>query len=76
MARSAETCARCLQPIPREARRCPNCGTPRTNSRRIVVLLGIASLLALVFVILLMVQVVRNEDLQNQPISDSQSQDR
>jgi len=38
--------------------------------------LGIASLLALVFVILLMVQVVRNEDLQNQPISDSQSQDR
>ncbi len=56
-------CPRCLQPVPPKAARCPGCGQPiQTSSRVLRLIIGFAGLIALIFVIGLMYQTVRDED--------------
>ena len=63
-----ERCPRCLQPLPVKASRCPGCGQPIHSSLRFVpIAIGIAGLLALVFAMVVMYQVVANEDAANAP---------
>jgi hypothetical protein len=42
--RRPDVCHRCLQPVPRTARRCPHCGDPlpKANARLILGLFGLA----------------------------------
>jgi len=46
-ARSDDLCVRCMQPVPSSASRCPNCGTPYSNSRRLTLWVGVCILLML-----------------------------
>jgi hypothetical protein len=64
---SGETCHRCLQPIAPSARRCPNCGELHTRTHRVPIFIGILGLLALVFVAIIMVKVIRNSDIDSAP---------
>jgi hypothetical protein len=65
--RSGEICHRCLQPIAPSAQRCPNCGERHTRTNRLPIFIGILGLLALVFVAIIMIQVVRNSDIDSAP---------
>jgi hypothetical protein len=62
-----DVCARCMQPVPEGATRCPRCATPFKNNRRITLWLGSAIGLAVVFVILLMVYAIRQDEFMNLP---------
>ena len=62
-----EVCHRCLQPIAPSARSCPNCGERLSSTNRVPIFLGILGLLALVFVAIVMVKVVRNSDIDSAP---------
>jgi hypothetical protein len=64
---SGEVCHRCLQPIAPRAKRCTNCGERHSPTNRLPILFGILSLLALVFVGLVMVRVVQNSDADSAP---------
>jgi hypothetical protein len=67
-------CPRCLQPVPVRKQRCPNCGDYQpAGMRKITLYLGAFGLLALVFVIGLMVAVIHNEDIMNQPPEQKES---
>jgi hypothetical protein len=58
-----ERCLRCMQPIPAKAKRCPNCRTPRPGSGRgLSIFWGVVGLAALLFLLIVMVQTMRNED--------------
>ncbi|HUK18849.1 MAG TPA: hypothetical protein VLW65_20655 [Bryobacteraceae bacterium] len=61
-------CLRCLQPFPENARRCPNCRTPRPGGRGFPLFLGVASLAALIFLVFMMVKTMWNEE---SPADDS-----
>ena len=59
-------CPRCLQPLPGKVARCPGCGQPiQSSSLALRLAIGVAGVIALVFVIVLMYQTVRNEDAAN-----------
>jgi hypothetical protein len=64
---SGEVCHRCLQPIAPSAQRCPNCGERHSPRNRLPIFIGILGLLALVFVAIIMVQVIRNNDADSAP---------
>jgi predicted amidophosphoribosyltransferase len=65
MSSPGDVCARCMQPVPKNAARCPRCGTPQGhNPRRTGVLLGMVLVLSMVFVIWLMVKAIHEEDLR------------
>jgi hypothetical protein len=64
---SGEICHRCLQPIGPRARRCPNCGERLSPTNRVPIFLGILGLLALAFVAIIMVRVIRNSDIDSAP---------
>jgi len=53
-----------MQPLPDHAKRCPNCRTPRPGGRGLPVFLGVASLVALIFLVFMMVQTMWNEEPQ------------
>ena len=53
-----------MQPLPDQARRCPNCRTPRPGGRGFPVFLGVASLVAFIFLVIMMVTAMRNEESQ------------
>jgi ribosomal protein S14 len=53
-ARDVDRCTRCLQPVPRNASRCPQCGHPHANRRYVPLLVGVAGIFALAFVMALM----------------------
>jgi hypothetical protein len=61
-------CPRCLQPVPRKASRCPGCGQPIRSTRLLTFAIGIAGLLVLLFAMLVMYRLVRNEDAANAPV--------
>ena len=63
---SGEICHRCLQPIAPRARVCRNCGE-RHSPNSLPIFIGVLGLLALVFVAILMVKVIRNSDLDTAP---------
>jgi hypothetical protein len=60
----AVRCLRCMQPLPENAKRCPNCRTPRPRGRGVPIFLGVASLIALIVLVYAMVEVVRYEESQ------------
>jgi hypothetical protein len=64
---SREICHRCLQPIAPSAQSCPNCGERHSPARRLPILIGVLSLLALVFVVFVMITVIRNSDIDSAP---------
>jgi hypothetical protein len=63
-----ERCPRCLQNVSAGASRCPNCGQPIHSIRSLLVAIGIAGLLVLVFVMLVMYKVMANEDAASAPV--------
>jgi hypothetical protein len=65
--KSREVCPRCLQPVPVKASRCANCGNKVNSFRGLPILVGIVGMAALVFVIVIMFQVVRNVDIESAP---------
>src|SRR5450631_137491 len=63
----AHFCPRCLQPVPSKVDRCPGCGQPIASRRFLPLSIGVAGLLALVFAVLVIYQMVSNEDAANAP---------
>ena len=70
--RSREICHRCLQPVPVKAARCVNCGERVNAFRHLPIVIGIAGIVALVFVIVIMYQVVWNVDIESAPPEQQQ----
>lgn len=62
-----------MQPIPDDAKRCPNCRTPRPSGRGLPIFLGVASLVALILLVYAMVFAMHHEE-QDNPDSTTQSQ--
>ena len=63
--RSEQTdiCSTCGQLVAPQRNRCPRCGSPmKLRGRRLPLLIGIAGVLALLFVVVLMVVVVQNSE--------------
>jgi hypothetical protein len=54
-----DRCTRCLQPITRNARTCPNCGDRLPLAGGITVLLSTAGVLLIVFVVLVTLMAIR-----------------
>ena len=69
----ADRCPRCLQTVPPRASRCPGCGQPIHSMRPLIFAIGIAGALALVFVMLVMYRLARNEDAANAPVPVDQN---
>jgi len=70
-----DVCSRCGQLVTVAGKRCPRCGSPvGMRTKRLPILIGIAGVLALLFVVAIMVVVIQNEDLdQGPPPADSKS---
>ena len=64
---SGEICDRCLQPIAPNAQRCRNCGERHSPANRIPIFLGVLGLVALAFVAMIMLKVIRNTDIDSAP---------
>lgn len=56
-----DLCDRCKQPVPPKARRCPQCGTPYSNTRSLTLWFGAAVTVTLMLVIGLMVYSFRSQ---------------
>jgi hypothetical protein len=69
-------CPRCLQTVPRKASRCPNCGQPIRSTRSLILAIGIAGLLVLLFAMLVMYKVMANEDAANAPVPVDENADK
>lgn len=77
MAGEREICPRCRASFQVGAQRCPECGERIASTRRVSLYLGIVGILALLFVILIMVIAIRQEenesktpvDLVNAPLT-------
>lgn len=57
-------CLRCMQPLPENAKRCPNCRTPRPGGRGLPIFFGLAGVVALIVLVLAMIRVVQYEESQ------------
>src|ERR1035437_5005669 len=64
----AKRCPRCLQPVPPKASHCPGCGQPIHALRLLPLVIGPAGLLALLFALLVMFRMMRNEDQLRAPL--------
>jgi hypothetical protein len=69
----ASICPRCLQPVSLGTRKCPDCGVYVPRSRRKAILVGLAGALTLVFVVVLIMSVIRDEKVESGP-GDRQKQ--
>jgi hypothetical protein len=66
---SGETCPRCLEPVPRNAARCPQCGQPISSFRRMApIMAGVAGLLALIFLFVVAYRMVSVQDPDQAPV--------
>ena len=70
---STDLCARCKQPVARDAARCARCGTPHKSSHRTTLWLGAGIGVAVLFVLGLMLYSIRQEDIANTPSPTEQS---
>ena len=68
-----ELCSRCLQPVPPKASRCPSCRQPVHSLRLLMLAIGAAGLLVLVFALLVMFRTGRNQDLVEAPAAVDES---
>lgn len=50
MQRTGERCSRCLQPVPRKAGRCPNCGERLSAIHYLGVIMGVVTVFVLILV--------------------------
>ncbi len=57
-------CLRCLQPLPANAKRCPNCRTPRPSDHALTVFLGVIGLIALIVFVVAMLKTGQHEESQ------------
>ena len=65
-------CSRCEQVVTPQGNRCPRCGSPmRIHSRRLPILIGLAGVLALLFVVFLMMKVIQNSEAESGPATQS-----
>ena len=64
----ADRCPRCVQILPPKASRCPDCGQPIHSTRWLPFAIGIAGLLALLFVMLVLYRMAKNEEAANAPV--------
>jgi hypothetical protein len=71
-----DRCPRCLQTVPPKARRCPGCGQPIGSTRSLILAIGIAGLLVLVFAMLVMYKLAANEDAANAPVPVDENADQ
>ncbi len=72
--RETDICSRCGQLVAPEGNRCPRCGSPmKVHTKRLPILIGIAGVLALLFVVVLMVVVIQNSEEDAAPTSQSTS---
>lgn len=63
-----------MQPLPEDAKRCPNCRTLRPSDRTLPILLGVASLLALIFLVYVMIEAMHTEEKDNLTTQSEQDQ--
>jgi hypothetical protein len=71
---SGETCTRCLEPAPRGAARCPQCGQPISPLRRVVsIMAGVAGILALIFLCVVAYRMVYVPEAEQPAIVDPQA---
>jgi uncharacterized paraquat-inducible protein A len=64
--RETDICSRCSQLVAPVGNRCPRCGSPmKVHTMRLPIVIGIAGVLALLFVVVLMVMVIQNADVEN-----------
>jgi hypothetical protein len=69
-----EPCPRCLEPVPRSAARCPQCGQPISGFRRMTVMLtGAAGILALIFLFVVSYRMFYLPDQDPTPVIDDQA---
>src|ERR1017187_3682928 len=71
-----DRCPRCLQTVPPKASRCPSCGQPIHSMRSLFIAIGIAGLLVLVFVMLVMYRLAKNEQAAKAPVPIDENADR
>ncbi len=57
-----EICPRCRATFEFGGQRCPGCGERIVSTRRVSLYLGIVGILALIFIVLIMVTVIKQED--------------
>jgi hypothetical protein len=70
---SGEPCPRCLEPVPQNAARCPNCGQPISSFRRMTTIMtGIAGILALIFLSVMVYRMIYIPEEQT-PVLDDQA---
>jgi hypothetical protein len=63
---ASDKCARCLQVVSSKAARCPHCGQPTNNPRRLVLMVvAAAGALAMLFMLVVMYRTVYLADVQN-----------
>jgi|SRR5215471_6802124 len=66
---SSNLCPRCKQAVTFQDKRCPGCGQPLAGfTRHLTLWIGIGGVGAILFVVMLMWLVVRNDDLVKAPI--------
>ena len=73
---ASDKCARCLQLVSSKDARCPHCGQPTNNPRRLV-LMGVATagVMAILFVLVVMYRVIYLADLeQAAPLEDPEAE--
>src|SRR5262249_51761893 len=68
-ATSSNLCPRCKQPVTFQDKRCPGCGQPLAGfTRNLTLWIGLGGVGAILFVVMLMWLVVRNDDLVKAPL--------
>lgn len=70
-ARTGDVCPRCKVAIKRNAQRCQNCGE-RVGNNTPIYMMGVAGLLALIFVGWIMIQAIRDTEIN--PNANGQQQ--
>ena len=63
-----DRCPRCLQTVPPKTSHCPGCGQPIRSTRSLILAIGFAGLLVLVFAMLVMYRLAKNEDAAKAPV--------
>jgi hypothetical protein len=71
-----DRCPRCLQTVPRKASRCPGCGQPIHSTRPLILTIGIAGVLVLLFAMLVMYKVMANEEAANSAVPVDENADQ
>jgi hypothetical protein len=73
---SGEPCPRCLEPVPQNAARCPNCGQPISSFRRMTTIMaGVAGVVALTFLFVVAYRMFYLPDQDPTPVEEQAAPD-